>query len=98
MIIGLYDYFVIVIALNDVVKHQEIRVQPYHPDKAGGRGAVGRFVANIGYIVASIAVFAVLIWLQDPDIYPSLYQIVLELIPVLYLIIAPTSFFLPLWS
>ena len=73
-------------------------MQPFHPDKAGGLGAVGRFVANIGYGIGAMGLFLLLVWLQSSINATTLNNLLLIAMLIVYVLLAPTSFFIPLWS
>jgi hypothetical protein len=93
-----YDLIVVTLAINDLFRNQRIHVQPFHPDKAGGLGAVGRFVANIGYGIGAMGLFLLLVWLQSSINATILNNLLLTAMFVVYVLMAPTSFFIPLWS
>ncbi len=96
--IALYDLIVVTLAINDLFRNQRIHVQPFHPDKAGGLGAVGRFVANIGYGIGAMGLFLLLVWLQSSLDSTILNNLLMIAMFIVYLLLAPTSFFIPLWS
>ena len=96
--IAVYDLVVVTLAINDLFRHQRIQVQPFHPDKAGGLGAVGRFVANIGYGIGAMGLFLLLVWLQSSINATTLNNLLLIAMLIVYVLLAPTSFFIPLWS
>jgi hypothetical protein len=81
-----------------VFSRQSIRVQPFHPDRAGGLGAVGRFVANIGYGIGAMGLFLLLVWLLNSVNSTILSSLMLIAMFMMYVLLAPVSFFIPLWS
>lgn len=64
----------------------------------GGLGAVGRFVANIGYGIGAMGLFLLLVWLQSSIDSTALNNLLLIEMFIVYALAAPTSFFIPLWS
>ena len=71
---GFYDFMVILTAVRKVFRENPIRVQPLHPDRAGGLGAVGRFTANIGYAVGAVGLFLTIALFQRPPDTALLYN------------------------
>jgi hypothetical protein len=98
LIIMLYDLVVIFIALNDLLRSQLVQVRPFHPDNAGGMGAIGRFVANLSYCIAAIGIALSLAIIQEPDSIVDMSNFAAIIMFAFYLLLAPTIFFVPLWS
>jgi len=59
---------------------------------------VGRFVANIGYGIGAMGLFLLLVTIQRPVNSPILYDLLLVAMFAVYALLAPTGFFIPLWS
>jgi hypothetical protein len=95
---GFYDLMVVLIAVRELFRKNSIRVQPFHPDRAGGLGAVGRFTANIGYAVGAVGLFLTIILLQRPPDTATLYNIMIGAMFTVYFVMAPIGFYFPLWS
>ncbi len=90
----IYDLLVIAHTLNSLYKNENIsiRIKPFHIDKAGGMGAIGRFSANLGYLIAAIG-FTILL-----SIYFQVSTYIWVLMLVIYFCLAPTVFFSPLFA
>jgi hypothetical protein len=98
----IFDIIVLIRAFSEIFGIQNIRVRPSHPDKAGGLGIIGRFSANLSYL---IAVFGLLvsISLWSNTMPAGIASIELFFIikiggVILYLLMAPILFFLPLYA
>jgi hypothetical protein len=93
---------IILITLNRIMATDNIKVEPYHPDGAGGFGLLGQFIANLGYLAFALAV--VLIGLSWQTIYNHStsdaqgWLVATITGGIVYMIIAPIFFFLPLNS
>jgi len=95
---AIYDLAVIVIALNDLLRNQRIRVEPFNPDKAGGLGFIGRFSANLAYLIAVLGLLLSARMVQVPaDLFDVRSYVFVSGLAV-YLLLAPLIFFLPLWT
>jgi hypothetical protein len=95
---GFYDTLVMLIAVRKVFRENPIRLQPFHPDRAGGLGAVGRFTANMGYAVGAVGLFLTIVLFQRPPETALLYNIMIGFMFAIYFALAPISFYFPLWS
>lgn len=95
---GFYDLMVVLIAVRELFRKSSIRVQPFHPDQAGGLGAVGRFTANIGYAVGAVGLFLTIILFQRPPDTAMLYNLMIGAMFMIYFVMAPIGFYFPLWS
>ena len=95
---GFYDLAVVLTAVRKVFRENPVRVQPLHPDHAGGLGAVGRFTANIGYAVGAVGLFLTIVLFQRPPDTTLLYNIMIGFMFALYFGMAPIGFYFPLWS
>jgi hypothetical protein len=98
LIIDIYDLIIIIVALNDLLRNQKIRVEPFNPDKAGGLGSIGRFSANISYGIGALGLVLSVNVIQAPANLINLSDYTLVLMLSLYLLLAPIIFFLPLWT
>ena len=95
---GFYDFMVVLTAVRKVFREGPIRVQPFHPDRAGGLGAVGRFTANIGYAVGAVGLFLTIVLFQRPPGTALLYNLMIGCMFAVYFVMAPIGFYFPLWS
>jgi hypothetical protein len=95
---GFYNFMVILAAVRKVFRENPIRVQPFHPDHAGGLGAVGRFTANIGYAVGAVGLFLTIVLFQRPPGTALLYNLMIGFMFAIYFVMAPIGFYFPLWS
>lgn len=95
---GFYDTLMLLMEIRKLFRENPVRVQPLHPDRAGGLGAVGRFTSNIGYAVGAIGLFLTVVLFQRPPGTALLYNIMLGLMFAVYFSMAPISFYFPLWS
>ena len=98
LLLTVYDVVIIIIALYAAFRNQEIRVEPLNPDKAGGLGFIGRFSANLCYLIGAIGLLQSVRTVQaQADLTePRNYMFVVGF--VLYLLLAPSIFFIPLWT
>jgi hypothetical protein len=113
LLIGLVAYAVaqivirevLVIDLLDRLWHELgdcLEIHPYHPDDAGGLGAVGQHAVNVSYFVMMVMLFIVMGTLL-PDLRAgtvagvSFWSPLILLMWVLYLTLVPLSFVLLLW-
>jgi hypothetical protein len=96
LVLVVYDIAVIVAALMAIFKNNQIRVEPLHPDGAGGFGAIGRFVANLGFGIAMLGFALAASAIQAQTNSYLDYALVTNI--VLYAIFAPTLFLIPIWS
>lgn len=94
----IYDLAVIIITLNDSLRNQRIQVEPFNPDKAGGLGFIGRFSANLGYLIGVLGLLLSVRTIQAPADLSDTRNYVFILGFAVYLLLAPTIFFLPLWA
>jgi hypothetical protein len=96
------DIVVLIYVLTRIFNSQNIKVQFSHPDKAGGLSAIGRFAANLGYLIGvfGILVSVSLVSNTMPQGINSIWSFFLVKVGglVLYLIAAPIIFFVPLYS
>ena len=92
----LYDLSVVFSTLNGALEDQAIRVEPLHPDGAGGLGAIGRFVANFGPLVAAFGLALSVHFAQDPG--NAIQDYALIAMVVLYIPLSSLIFFIPLWT
>lgn len=92
----IYDFLLTVFFLRVNFIDHPIQVRPFDPDGAGGLGSIGRFAANLGYVVgvAGIVVAASVIaaWSNQTALSYSLIVLVIA-----YFSIGPTLFIAPLW-
>ena len=91
-----YRYFVLVRCLNHWFKSGQIVIDPWHKDRAGGLGAIGKFSANLGYFLGVIAAMFSLSILQDPN---NFFKDGILMISIgIYFVVAPILFFAPIIS
>ncbi|MBI5935242.1 MAG: hypothetical protein HY867_16195 [Chloroflexi bacterium] len=97
-----FDLAIIIKMVNEVFGRLGIRVEPFHPDNAGGLGIIGRFIASLGILIGALGVevSASLLSTNAPNGVTTLglvyFQKLLGLI--LYIIFAPTLFYLTINS
>jgi hypothetical protein len=94
-----FDLIIVVLGLRSLFDGRIVQVQPRHADGAGGLGAIGRFAANLGFIIGlvGLTISANIVTQQSLKFsYVSDYLILLAVIA--YVLIAPLVFFLPLQS
>jgi len=96
--LAVYDLTVMIITLNDLLRNQSVRVEPFSPDKAGGLGFIGRFSANLGYLIGVLGLLLSVRAIQAPVDLSDVRNYVFILGFAVYLLLAPTVFFLPLWT
>jgi hypothetical protein len=96
------DIVVLIRALTQIFNSQNIKVEFSHPDRAGGLGAIGRFAANLGYLIAVFGILVSVSLLSNtmPQGINSILSFVWVKVGglVLYIIAAPIIFFIPLYS
>ncbi len=93
-----YHLVIIILGVNELLTNQEIRIEPFHPDRAGGLGFVGRFSANLGYLIGVLGLLLSIRLIQAPADFSDERISVFVLGVVAYLLLAPTIFFAPLWA
>lgn len=98
LLMTIYDLVIITIALNDALRNQKAKVEPFHPDKAGGLGFIGRFSANLGYFIGALGLLQSVRAIQTQTDLSAPHNYVFVLGLALYLLLAPTIFFLPMWT
>ena len=60
-----FSLAIIIMTLNRIMKIDNVvNIKIYHPDDAGGLGAIGRFMANIGYLVFTFGMVVVMLFVQ----------------------------------
>ena len=96
--VGFYDLMVVLLAVRELFHRNPVRLQPYHPDRAGGVGAVGRFTSNIGYATGAVGLFLTVILFQRAPDTTLLYNIMVGMMFAVYFVMAPIGFYFPLWS
>jgi|GEM_PF-6322584 len=63
--VSVFSGAITVLTLNRIMSCEGvIKVIMYHPDHAGGLGAIGRFVSNVGYLAFAFAVTIVIFFWQ----------------------------------
>lgn len=96
LILVVYDIAVITAALRSLFKKNQIRVEPLHPDGAGGFGTIGRFAANLGFGIAILGFALAASIMQAPTAFYLDYALVVNIF--LYMMFAPALFLMPIWS
>jgi len=99
LVMFVYDLGIIVITLNALFRSQTIKLEPLHPDGAGGLASIGHFVSSLGYFLFIIG-FAYSIRIIQQNVVDSsgMDDIVTFVGLGIYLLLAPLIFFLPLQS
>ncbi|MBI5303066.1 MAG: hypothetical protein HY868_13105 [Chloroflexi bacterium] len=93
------DLAMIILVLNALFRNQEIVVQPFSPDDAGGLGSVGQFVAKLGYLIGMLGLgLSANFVTQNAFRLIGISDYVAVIALILYLVLSPIFFFLPLWS
>lgn len=91
------NLYIFITTLSEIFHEQQIQVEPYQPDQAGGIGSIGRFSANLGYLIALFGLTLSLnIIAQPPSWFVVPRDFILALSILLYVILAPAIFFLPI--
>lgn len=97
-----FSLAIILMTLNRIMKTPNvIRVKVFHPDGAGGLGAIGQFVANLGYLTFTFGMVIVVLFEQARIVsdYGNTGWLIASLISLgVYLIATPLFFFWPLYS
>lgn len=99
----IFTFFHLLATLNNMIRNNGIRVEPFHPDNAGGLGCIGRFVSNLGYIFFASGIGLTLSYyqaLQYINLSSSLtFWLYITIVATILLIIfIPTAFFVPLFT
>lgn len=99
LVIFIYDLGIIVLTLNTLFQNVIIKVEPLHPDGAGGLSAIGNFVSSLGYLLLALGiVYSTRIIVQTSIGFSSMDGIVTLIGLGLYILLSPFVFFLPLQS
>lgn len=99
LVIFIFDLIAGIVALNKVFKRQEAKVEPLHPDGAGGLAPMGKFSANLGYAIGSFGLaLSVNIFQHLLNNKSILNDYILLTSIILYICLSPFIFFLPLWT
>ena len=96
LIFVVIDLIIIARVLNILMGKSRVKIEPFHPDKAGGLGFIGRFTANLSYLIGVLGILLFSRILQNPQSLYDERSYVLLLGIGLYLVMAPIFFFLPL--
>jgi len=98
----MFDIIILVQTFSRIFATQDIKVKPLHPDKAGGLGVIGRFSSNLGYLIAVFGLLVSISLLSNtmPAGIESIRLFFMIKVGgvILYLIMAPILFFVPLHS
>lgn len=98
LVLVIVDLVVTIRALNDLLAQRDVRVEPFHPDKAGGLSIVGRFAANLSFLIGTYGLLLFVRILENPQGAIDMRSYVFFTGVILYLILAPIIFFIPLWT
>jgi hypothetical protein len=91
------------ITLNTIIKKSGVKVEPYHPDNAGGLGSIGNFLSNVGYVFFAAGIGLVISYYQS-YLYLNLSSLltiwlyITIAFTIFIAIMAPVIFFLPIYS
>lgn len=82
--------------------NEKIKIWPLDPDKAGGLGFIGKYIATTGYIIGLLGfTIAVVVFTEGRQLKSNdfLYIKPLTLLPLIpFFILAPFAFFTPVWQ
>jgi hypothetical protein len=101
-----YSLPLIILAVNDAFRYQDIRVEPLNSDSSGGLGFISHFSAKLGYLIAVLGVLLIarimanITRLGDPAraLDPADLSNYVFLLGIgAYLILSPVPFLWPLW-
>lgn len=83
-----------------IFKHARVKIRPLDPDGAGGLGFIGRYYLGLASIVIAIALWISVFNFLVPAIEGQPVNLDWEILftVILYVLIAPASFILPIWS
>lgn len=98
LVLVIVDLVMTIRALNDLLAKQGVRVEPFHPDKAGGLSIVGRFAANLSYLIGTYGLLLFVRILENEQGQIDISSYVFFTGVILYLVLAPIIFFIPLWT
>jgi len=92
----IFRYIVTTRALGRLLRN--VVLNPLHPDRAGGLRPLGQYALKTTYPITLLGIAAVLFeyWLYLGGEFSTAY--VTHGIVILYFVLAPVVFFLPLWS
>jgi hypothetical protein len=87
----------VLVGLNLFFAEFTVEIQPMHPDRAGGLRVLGNYVLTTGLLIAVVGLyFGMQLLRAQTDVGVLSREFFLEL--ATYLVLAPTTFFLPLLS
>lgn len=99
LVIFVYDLAIIVRVLNELFVSGTVKVEPLHPDGAGGLSPIGHFSSSLGYVFFVLGLaYSVRIINQNVIDFSGTDDIVALIGLVIYLLLSPFLFFLPLRS
>lgn len=89
--------------LSKVFSDFKVRVSFLHPDKCGGLGIIGSYVAKTGYVIGLWGLMLFVVVLSEnhqlTGQFSGLYLGPIIIMPLTaYVILAPVAFFVPMWK
>jgi len=95
---AIYNVAVTIFVLHRIFQTGKIDLVPLHPDRCAGLGSIGDYMVRIGYVLAPLG-FIISIWVIIENSKNTLLgEYVFLLAIVAYVVLAPSLFFLPLWT
>lgn len=92
------DLGIIIITLNALLRDRQVWIEPFNPDKGGGLSFIGRFSADLGYLIGTLGILMSVRILQATGGLSDWRNYVIMFGFGAYLLLTPLIFFLPLWS
>ena len=96
LIFGLYNVGITIFALRRFFRNQTIHLAPWHPDKCGGLSSISRYSISLSYAIAIVGMMASILTISAIRTHTWGNARLLWLGDMVYLILAPSLFFLPL--
>ncbi len=98
LIFAVYNVAVTILILRKAFRQTRIQILPLHPDRCGGLGSISHYTNMVGLGIGTVGLV-----LSAATLYEALFGDLGKAIPVIagivvYLILAPLFFFLPLGS
>jgi hypothetical protein len=98
VLMAIYEVHFYHSTVNKLFRTQDIHLEPIHPDKAGGLGAIGEYASNLGYIIGSIGIIFIISVLYDIQAFITFQDWGLWLYSFLWLLAVPLGIYIPIQS